>query len=254
MKVLPGVKQIHSITDAIFQSLVAHIDSDLCEKEDDKVLALLKEVMLGLLPEQTTDNILCQLKSDFPKIWRMLKNDAAAALARDPAAESISEVVIAYPYMKVMSVHRIANFLYVHKVPLIPRLLNERTHRETGIDIHPGATIGESFFIDHGTGVVIGETTVIGNNVTIYQGVTLGAYKFPKDACGAFVQNTKRHPTIKDNVTIYSNASILGNITIEKGAVIGSNVWINKSVPENTMVIMKMPEMVFRPIVRDDKK
>ena len=102
--------------------------------------------------------------------------------------------------------------------------------------------------------MVIGETTVIGNNVTIYQGVTLGAYKFPKDACVAFVQNTKRHPTIKDNVTRYSNASILGNITIEKGAVIGSNVWINKAVPENTMVIMKMPEMVFRPIVRDDKK
>lgn len=254
MKTLPDVKRIHAVTDAIFQSLVAHTYNDSCEKEDENIIELLKEVMHSVISEELADRILDELRIHFAAIWEMLKKDASSALLRDPAAESVGEVVVAYPYMKVMSVHRIAHFLYERKVPLIPRLLNERTHRETGIDIHPGATIGESFFIDHGTGVVIGETTVIGDNVTVYQGVTLGAYKFPKDACGAFVQNTKRHPTIQDNVTIYSNASILGNITVGQGAVIGSNVWINKAVPENTMVVMKMPEMVFRPIVRKDTK
>lgn len=254
MKTLPSVNQIHKITDAIFLSLLSHANDVSLSKEDDEILTLLHEMLLCVLEEQVVDKSIKTLKDNLKDIWEMLQRDASSALVRDPAAESMSEVVLAYPYMKVMAVHRIAHFLYKEGVPLIPRLLNESVHRETGIDIHPGASIGDAFFIDHGTGVVIGETTIIGNNVTIYQGVTLGAYKFPKDACGVFVQNIKRHPTIEDNVTIYSNASILGNITIGRGAVIGSNVWINKAVPENTMVVMKMPEIVFRPIEKKENK
>jgi len=131
-------------------------------------------------------------------------------------------------------------------VPLIRRMLNEYAHKETGIDIHPGAVIGTSFFIDHGTGVVIGETSVIGDNVKIYQGVTLGALSFPKDACGELIRGARRHPTIEDNVTIYSNATILGDITIGKNAVIGSNVWIKEDVPAHTMAVIQEPKLTFR--------
>jgi serine O-acetyltransferase len=134
------------------------------------------------------------------------------------------------------------------KVPLVPRMMSEYAHSETGIDIHPGAQIGSSFFIDHGTGTVVGETTVIGNNVKLYQGVTIGALSFPKDGCGSLIRGVKRHPTIEDNVTIYANATILGDITIGKNSVIGSNVWIKDSVPANTMVTIANPQMTIREI------
>lgn len=191
----------------------------------------------------TTIRTLCSL---LPQLRVSLKMDARAAFEGDPAAKNLREVILSYPCMKTLTIHRFAHELFKMEVPLLPRMMNEFAHKETGIDIHPGAQIGNSFFIDHGTGTVIGETSVIGNNVKLYQGVTLGALSFPKDACGALIRGTKRHPTIEDNVTIYSNATILGDITIGKNAVIGSNVWIKESVPADTMVVIQEPEITFR--------
>ena len=162
----------------------------------------------------------------IPEIRRLARLDTIAAYNGDPAAKSGGEVMVSYPGLEAIIVYRIAHFLYECGVPVIPRIMSEHVHGKTGIDIHPGAKIGESFFIDHGTGVVIGETTIIGNNVKIYQGVTLGALSVKKT-----LQNRKRHPTIEDNVTIYANATILGGETvIGKGSVIGGNSWITESV------------------------
>ncbi|MBR1403786.1 MAG: serine acetyltransferase [Treponema sp.] len=162
----------------------------------------------------------------IPEIRRLARLDAIAAFNGDPAAKSGDEVIVSYPGLEAIIVHRIAHFLHECGVPVIPRIMSEHVHGKTGIDIHPGAKIGESFFIDHGTGVVIGETSVIGNNVKIYQGVTLGALSVKKS-----LKNTKRHPTIEDDVTIYANATILGGETvIGKGSVIGGNSWITESI------------------------
>lgn len=175
-----------------------------------------------------------------------LKQDVQAAFEGDPAAKSFEEIVISYPHIVVIAIHRMAHELYQMEVPLIPRIMAEYAHSRTGIDIHPGATIGSKFFIDHGTGVVIGETAVIGNNVKIYQGVTLGALSFPKDDRGNLIRNKKRHPTLEDNVTVYAEATILGDITIGKGAVIGGNVWLRESIPAETVVTMTKPEALYK--------
>jgi len=166
------------------------------------------------------------LIEEIPNIRRLARLDAIAAFNGDPAAKSGDEVIVSYPGLQAIIVYRLAHFLYECGVPVIPRIMSEHIHGRTGIDIHPGAKIGESFFIDHGTGVVIGETTIIGKNVKIYQGVTLGALSVKKS-----LKNTKRHPTIEDDVTIYANATILGGETvIGKGSVIGGNSWITESV------------------------
>ena len=172
---------------------------------------------------------------ELPKIRAALALDMQASFKGDPAAKSIEEVILSYPGFDAITVHRLAHFFWNRQIPLIPRMMSELVHGRTGIDIHPGATIGESFFIDHGTGVVIGETTVIGRNVKLYQGVTLGALSVKKEEA-----NRKRHPTIEDNVTIYSGATILGGETvIGRGCIIGGNVWITSSVPPDTMVYVK---------------
>lgn len=172
------------------------------------------------------------LIEEIPELRRKIKLDTIAAFNGDPAAQSPEEVILSYPGLEAITVHRIAHFLYKNGVPIIPRIMSEHVHGKTGIDIHPGATIGESFFIDHGTGVVIGETCVIGNNVKIYQGVTLGALSVKKA-----LQDKKRHPTIEDNVTIYAGATILGgNTVIGKNCTIGGNTWVTKSIPEGTVV------------------
>jgi len=172
---------------------------------------------------------------ELPKIRIIMSKDLEAAVRGDPAAMSADEVILSYPGFQAIVVHRIAHFFYSRQVPLIPRMMSELIHRRTGIDIHPGALIGESFFIDHGTGVVFGETTVIGKNVKIYQGVTLGALSVKKGESGK-----KRHPTIEDDVTIYANATILGGDTvIGKGSVIGGSMWIVQSVPANSKVYTK---------------
>ncbi len=187
--------------------------------------------------ERWSEEVTLDLLQAMPKIRRLLNGDVLAAYEGDPAARSIEEVVFSYPAIEAILTHRIAHELWVAGVPMIPRILCEYAHGRTGIDIHAGATIGERFFIDHGTGVVIGETTVIGNNVKIYQGVTLGALSTRRRAApgGVVVQ---RHPTIEDDVTIYAGATILGGETvIGRGSVIGGNEWVTQSVPPGTKVL-----------------
>jgi serine O-acetyltransferase len=172
---------------------------------------------------------------ELPKIRIILAKDLEAAVCGDPAAMSADEVILSYPGFQAIAVQRIAHFFWERQVPLIPRMMSELVHKRTGIDIHPGAQIGESFFIDHGTGVVIGETAIIGKNVKVYQGVTLGALSVKKEGCGS-----KRHPTIEDDVTIYANATILGGeTTIGRGSIIGGSVWITQSVPLGSKVYNK---------------
>jgi serine O-acetyltransferase len=189
------------------------------------------------------------LLTQLPKVRDLLKGDVGAAFDGDPAAKSYEEIVISYPCIVAIATYRIAHELYLEGVPLIPRIMTEHAHSRTGIDIHPGAAIGRNFFIDHGTGVVIGETAIIGNNVKIYQGTTLGAMSFPKDERGRIIKGKKRHPTIEDDVTIYAEATILGDVTIGKGAIIGGNVWVKQSVPAgytvttaNAALVCKTPK------------
>ena len=191
-----------------------------------------------------------QITVDFmgrlPALRAMLATDVRAAYEGDPAAKSYDEVIFSYPGLFAVTVYRVAHELWHQGVPFIPRIMSEYAHSMTGIDIHPGAHIGESFFIDHGTGVVIGETTEIGNRVRLYQGVTLGALSLPKDA-GELYRNKKRHPTIEDDAIIYAGATILGGETvIGARSVIGGNVWLTESVPPDTKVFLKTPELVFK--------
>jgi serine O-acetyltransferase len=192
------------------------------------------------------ENVTQYLLSHLPKIRELLKGDIKAAYEGDPAAQSYEEIVISYPCITAIAAYRIAHELYLQDVPLIPRIMSECAHSRTGIDIHPGANIGKNFFIDHGTGVVIGETTIIGDNVKIYQGTTLGAMSFPKDDRGKIIKGRKRHPTIEDNVTIYAEATILGDVTIGKNAVIGGNVWVKDSVPAGVTVTTANAELVYK--------
>lgn len=183
---------------------------------------------------EKAEEIATALIARLPEIRRVLATDVLAAYNGDPAAVSQAEILSCYPVIKALSNYRLAHELHVLGVPLIPRMITELAHSETGIDIHPEATIGDHFTIDHGTGVVIGATCIIGNNVKLYQGVTLGAKSFPLDKDGNPIKGIARHPIIKDNVVIYANATILGRITIGEGCVIGANVWITKDMKPNT--------------------
>ncbi len=194
---------------------------------------------------RTSRKIVEDFFSDLLQLRRVLSMDVMAAYRGDPAAKSVEEVIVAYPGLFAISVHRIAHFFWQREVPLIPRIMSEIVHGKTGIDIHPGASIGEAFFIDHGTGVVIGETTVIGKNVKVYQGVTLGALSVKKEE-----SEKKRHPSIGDNVTIYAGATILGGQTsIGNNCTIGGNVWLTESLPAGTTILLKGSEyeIVQRP-------
>lgn len=171
-----------------------------------------------------------QLIADLPEIRKTLATDVEAAFNGDPAAESFGEIISCYPVIKALTNYRIAHRLHTIGVPLIPRIISEMAHSETGIDIHPAATIGHHFTIDHGTGVVIGATCIIGNNVKLYQGVTLGAKSFPLDDNGNPIKGIARHPILEDNVIVYSNATILGRITIGQGSVVGANIWVTESM------------------------
>lgn len=179
-----------------------------------------------------------------PELRTMLNYDVKAAFKNDPAAFDFDEIIFSYPGLEAVAVYRVANFFYRNGLRLIPRIMTEWAHSKTGVDIHPGATIGRSFFIDHGTGVVIGETTVIGNEVTLYQGVTLGALNFPRDAEGKVIRRAKRHPTLEDGVVIYAGATILGGETvIGKSSVIGGNVWLTESVSPGSRVVLKNSDL-----------
>lgn len=197
--------------------------------------------------EEDAEEVCLKFMRMIPELRKILATDVEAAMDGDPAATSFDEIIFSYPCVTAITSYRIAHELYRLKVPLIPRIMTEYAHRKTGIDIHPGARIGSQFFIDHGTGVVIGETTDIGENVKIYQGVTLGALSFPKDGSGNLVRGKKRHPTIEDNVVIYAGATILGgNTVIGRDSVIGGNVWIVSSVPPGSKVMMEVPKLKIR--------
>ncbi|HYY98545.1 MAG TPA: serine acetyltransferase [Pyrinomonadaceae bacterium] len=180
----------------------------------------------------------------LPRVRETLATDVRAAYEGDPAAACYDEIIFSYPGLYAITVYRLAHELHRLGVPLIPRIMTEHAHSRTGIDIHPGTRVGASFFIDHGTGVVVGGTAVIGDNVKLYQGVTLGAFSFDKDADGQLIRHTKRHPTIEDDVVVYAGATILGGDTIiGRGSVIGGNVWLTHSVPPGTRVLQDSPRL-----------
>jgi serine O-acetyltransferase len=212
------------------------------------IAAQLEREIAMLMPQADAKAIVAEFIAALPEVRRLVETDVTAAYEGDPAATSPMEVVMAYPGLYAVTIHRLAHELYRLGVPVIPRIMSELAHSKTGIDIHPGATIGERFFIDHGTGVVIGETTVIGRNVKIYQGVTLGALSFAKDPqTGALVKGIKRHPNVEDNVVIYAGATILGGTTtIGHDSEIGGNVWLKDSVPPNSRVYNKPPAPEIR--------
>ncbi|MBQ7233791.1 MAG: serine acetyltransferase [Kiritimatiellae bacterium] len=213
----------------------------------DEISADLEREIALLCPGRDAKAVVAEFVARLPEVRRLVETDVSAAYDGDPAATSRMEVVMAYPGLYAVTIHRLAHELYRLGVPILPRVMSELAHSKTGIDIHPGATIGERFFIDHGTGVVIGETTVIGRNVRLYQGVTLGGLSFDKDASGALVKGLKRHPNIEDNVVIYANATILGGeTTIGHDSEIGGNVWLKDSVPPNSRVYNKPPAPTIR--------
>jgi serine O-acetyltransferase len=247
----PGYTGRRSVTksniDFIVIDILYHVYTELSEQIERayKYQCRMEDCDTGdcrTMAEDATLNLLTQL----PKIREMLKGDVGAAFDGDPAAKSYEEIVISYPCITAIATYRIAHELYLRQIPLIPRIMSECAHSTTGIDIHPGATIGNNFFVDHGTGVVIGETTIIGNNVKIYQGTTLGAMSFPKDERGRIIKGRKRHPTIEDDVTIYAEATILGDVTIGEGAIIGGNVWVKQSVPAGFIVTTANADLVCR--------
>jgi serine O-acetyltransferase len=193
------------------------------------------------------ETVVKELLEMLPEIRAKLSGDIQAAYDGDPAATSIEEVILSYPCVLAITTYRIAHELYVRGVPLIPRIMSEYVHSLTGIDIHPGAKIGRNFFIDHGTGVVIGETAEIGDNVKIYQGVTLGALSFPKDEKGRIIKGRKRHPTVGNNVVIYSGATILGaDAVIGDNVTVGGNVWITSRIEPGTKITLASPERHYK--------
>jgi serine O-acetyltransferase len=199
----------------------------------------------GQVPcEKHAHRIVVEFLERIPAIREVLAGDVQAAYDGDPAAISTDEVIMAYPGVLAVTVYRFAHVLYTMGVPLVPRVMTEWAHTMTGVDIHPGARIGRNFFIDHGTGVVIGETAEIGDNVKIYQGVTLGALSFPKDERGRLIRGHKRHPTVEDNVTIYANAIILGGDTVlRRNSVVGGSVFLTTAIPQDATVTIKTPEL-----------
>jgi len=193
------------------------------------------------------EDVTVEFLRSLPEIRELLAGGVQAAYDGDPAAKSIGEIIFSYPATVAITVYRIAHRLLELEVPLLARIMTEHAHSATGIDIHPGARIGRRFFIDHGTGVVIGETSVIGDDCKLYQGVTLGAMSFPKDERGELIRGRKRHPTLEDRVTIYSGATILGGETvIGHDSVIGGNVWLTESVPPGTKVVIENPQLIYK--------
>lgn len=244
---------VGEVIDKLHDKLTTQIGRAL--QHDDRVHSRTSDCDSQLDYEAKGQAIAIRFLQQIPSLRTVLATDVEAAFAGDPAVSSRDEIIFCYPGLEAITVYRIANALRRLGVPFIPRMMTECAHKQTGIDIHPGATIGDSFFIDHGTGVVIGETCDIGSYVKIYQGVTLGALSFPTDADGELIRGHKRHPTIEDRVVIYANATILGGRTvIGKESVIGSSVWITSSVAPGTTVVLEKPNLRVRGGVPDDMK
>ncbi len=246
--IFPGYFRSHSVKIYTVRNQTSMLLEDVIYKLTKQIAIVLRyDALYETASEQEVSQKAQELTFSFlekiPKIREYIETDVQAAFEGDPAADSRTEIIYSYPGLYAIFVNRIAHELHLLKVPMIPRIMTELAHSKTGIDIHPGATIGKYFFIDHGTGIVIGETTIIGNHVKIYQGVTLGGLSTKG---GQSLKNVKRHPTIKDNVTIYSNASILGGETvIGENVVIGGNAFITKSVADGARVSIKNPELHY---------
>jgi len=234
---------------AWLEQLLAKIDQRLVT-ELEKSLRFAKDAD----PAASARRVATELLTRLPEVRRIVQTDVNAAFLGDPAARSVEEIIVAYPCVLAISLQRIAHVLYGLGVPLLPRMLTEYGHERTGVDIHPGATIGTHFFIDHCVGVVIGETATIGDHVKLYQGVTLGAKSFEVDGAGNPVKGGKRHPDIADHVTIYAHATILGGDTrIGAHSVIGGNVWLLESVPANSIAYYKGEDLVIRARQKTEK-
>ncbi len=254
----PGYSGRHPVSRAGLEFAIGNVITDIFERLREQIerafayrckIECCEKCDCTRMAEEAVINLLQRL----PAVREILKTDVRAALDGDPAAQSTDEVVISYPGLKAIAIHRVAHELYQANVPLVPRVMSEYAHTATGIDIHPGAVIGKSFFIDHGTGVVIGETAVLGANVKIYQGVTLGALSFPKDEDGRLIKGRKRHPNIQDNVTVYAGATLLGDITVGHNSVVGGNVWLTESVPPHTKIAIAPPELSIRTRTNDSR-
>lgn len=221
----------------LYDLLADQIMAGLCFSiADDEEQAANEHERIGSLRGKA-EELAAKVVERLPDIQTILATDVEAAYNGDPAADNYGEIISCYPVIRVLTNYRLAHELYLLGVPLIPRILTEMAHSETGIDIHPGATIGHHFTIDHGTGVVIGATCIIGNNVKLYQGVTLGAKSFPLDEDGNPIKGIPRHPILEDDVIVYSNATVLGRITIAKGTVIGGNIWVTESTQPGEHIV-----------------
>lgn len=220
-----------AVKKAVEDTIISMFPGYFSNGEDVDVIASFQKLFSYVIEDkQLAAKKIEELRSKYDHIHQLVLSDIEAAYYGDPAAKSIDEIILCYPAFRAISAYRVAHELYVMSIPILPRAISEYEHRLTGIDIHPGATIGKNFFIDHGTGVVIGETSVIGNNVKLYQNVTLGAKSFPVEDDGSVVKGIKRHPNLEDNVVVYAGATILGDITIGHDCVIGGNVWLTHSV------------------------
>ena len=241
-KIISIIKNLQELMFGDYFSSDINIGKDRAEILSETLLLLKSEIYAacsfsGIDGGVDAEEMALEILSELPAVKEMLIKDAQAIYEGDPAARSAEEIILSYPGFYAISIYRLAHIFYLKKIPYISRVMTEYAHEKTGIDIHAGATIGEYFFIDHGTGIVIGETTTIGNHVKIYQGVTLGAKSFELDGNGNPIKGTKRHPDISDNCVIYANATILGGGTrIGRGAVIGGNVWLTHSVGEGEVV------------------
>lgn len=243
--IFPGYFNVDSGAAIFPEYYTGYLLNDLYDRMEAEIeIAFLYQGEERQHAAQHAETVACGFFEKLPEIQEMLLKDVQAGFDGDPAAKSKEEIIFSYPGLLAICTYRLAHVLYLEKVPFIPRIMTEYAHDHTGIDINPGATIGEYFFIDHGTGVVIGETTEIGNNVKLYQGVTLGALS---TRMGQQLENVKRHPTIGDNVTIYSNSTVLGGETvIGENTIIGGNTFITESIPANTKVSAKSPELVIK--------
>jgi len=233
----PGFHDDHAITEGTLAQVTAERMLSVIRRLQDQVRKSVR-VEEPQTPAGKTDPIMKKFARAIPVVRQLLKHDVEAALDGDPSVHCHEEIILSFPFIEAIAIQRLAHRLYREGAPIIPRMMTEWAHSRTGIDIHPGASIGTHFFIDHGTGVVIGETCNIGNHVKLYHGVTLGARSFAKDESGKLIRGTKRHPNVEDHVTIYPNSTILGGeTTIGEGSTIGANVFLMHSVPPGSLVI-----------------
>jgi serine O-acetyltransferase len=237
-------RELPAMVDGLLERIARRLAAEI-----EKCLRFAHAPAPAALAHERSTAFLAQL----PEVRRVIKTDVDAAYAGDPAARSVEEIILAYPCVLAISIQRLAHVLYHLQVPLLPRMLTEYAHERTGCDIHPGAQLGSHFFIDHGTGVVIGETATVGDHVKLYQGVTLGAKSFEVDVEGNPIKGVKRHPDIGDHVTIYAHATILGGDTrIGAHSIIGSNVWVMRSIPAESVAYFKGENLVVRSRRKDE--